>query len=416
MGTAGRLRLVDTPPGGAGEEQVPEVTLHTLGSEDAVPGCLPRCFVCSERISMPVPAPFPVELGIDSAILGSEVPTETFDSVSVLCQGATAFLDEDSATLEEVAESPALRNERVDLPFGELRLQIFEIVERTAATDTPEFTTTWSTELVLSGAARTIEEWSQAALSGLALISFCLDRPLRPDLVYALKPDRRVELYMQWRQINAPENTSPLLLESRIGPRPGSVSSAWARLSADAGEFMSNVVEHQLRRGAKPPWEAFLVIARCVELYFNYGDRFQTVRRPAADHAQLVAEVMASMPDDLRRDEGDWIEAALRNANRTGFLDQVRAVLGSFGDQVLRLCGIPSDHDEFARTVRDSRNYFTHHPSRRSGRVLDGRDLVVLQHRLWFLVRACILGEMGYSEPEIVERLGGRPRSYLIWG
>jgi hypothetical protein len=74
------------------------------------------------------------------------------------------------------------------------------------------------------------------------------------------------------------------------------------------------------------------------------------------------------------------------------------------------------DHDEFARTVRDSRNYFTHHPSRRSGRLLDGRDLVVLQHRLWFLVRACNLGEMGCAEPEIVQRLSGRPRSYLISG
>jgi hypothetical protein len=415
-GTVGRLRLVDMPPAFDADEPLPDVTIHTLEQHDSVPGCLPSCFVRSQLMSMPVPAPFPLELGVNSAILGAEDPDESFESIGVLCQAATGFLDEGSASLEEVASAGALRIERIDVPFGDLRLQIFEIVERSVPSDVPEFTTTWSSELFLSGSARTIADWSQSGLSALALISFCLDRPLRPDLIYAVARSRRVELHRQWRETDAPENTSPLLTESKAKDRLSSVSETWCRLREDAGEFINNVVDYQLRRGAKTPWDGYLVAARCLELYFNHADRFASVRRPAADHTAVVTEVMGSLSEDLRLAEGAWIEAALQNANRTGFLDQVRAVLGSFGGEVLRFCGVPTDHDEFAKTVRDSRNYFTHHPSRRPARALDGRDLVVLQHRLWFVVRACILREMGFSEPEIVALLRETSRSYLHTG
>ncbi|MGE0068026.1 MAG: HEPN domain-containing protein, partial [Solirubrobacterales bacterium] len=119
----------------------------------------------------------------------------------------------------------------------------------------------------------------------------------------------------------------------------------------------------------------------------------------------------------LREREGEWIERNLLNSNRASLLDQVRRVLDSFGGEVLRFCGIPEDREEFAKTVRDTRNYFTHFSSDRPARVPDGKALIVLQHRVWFLLRACLLRDMGFEEPEIVELLGDAgQRYYLIRG
>ena len=84
---------------------------------------------------------------------------------------------------------------------------------------------------------------------------------------------------------------------------------------------------------------------------------------------------------------------------------------------MLRFCGIPEDREEFARAVRDTRNFFTHLPSDRPARVPDGRGLVVLHHRLWFLLRACLLRDMGFEVPEVVELLAAAgQRHYLIRG
>jgi ApeA N-terminal domain 1 len=414
-GVAGRLRLVDLPPVAFADEPLAGVTLQTLDPTDALLGCLPSCFVRSEQISMPVPAPFPLELTVNSAILGSEHPEERFESVSVLCHRANEFLDLGSATLDEVAAEVALRIPRAEAPFGDLQLQIFEIVERAAVPDAPELITSWSTEILLSGPQRTVEEWADPGLQALALLSFCLDRPLGPDLIYSASTSSRVEFHARWRETNAPEGASAILPLSVAGDRLASVAEAWSRLGCEAGELMTNVIDYQLRRGSKTPWDAFVVVARCIELYYAYSDRFESVHRPSEEHAALVERVLNSLPADLRPVEGEWIEASLRNSNRTGILDQVRLLLDSFEAGVLSACRVPADREEFAKTIRDNRNYYTHHPSHRPPRTLDGRELVVLQHRLWFLTRACLLREMGYSDAEIAALLvDGGARSYIL--
>lgn len=43
-----------------------------------------------------------------------------------------------------------------------------------------------------------------------------------------------------------------------------------------------------------------------------------------------------------------------------------------------------------------------------------GRDLIVLHHRLWFLLRACLLRDMGFDEPEVVEILASAGSNYYL--
>jgi len=89
---------------------------------------------------------------------------------------------------------------------------------------------------------------------------------------------------------------------------------------------------------------------------------------------------MGDMSPELGEREGEWIEKVLLGSNRASLLDQIRRILDSFGGEVLRFCGVPTDREEFARTIRDTRNFFIHLPSDRPARVPDGRDLIVLHH------------------------------------
>jgi hypothetical protein len=95
--------------------------------------------------------------------------------------------------------------------------------------------------------------------------------------------------------------------------------------------------------------------------------------------------------------EHPLLEQVLRGSNRRSLLEQLMAVVASFDDEVPRRCGIPEDTEDFARSVRDNRNYYTHPTSDRPTRVAAGGQLLVLEHRLWFLVRACLFRELGFS-------------------
>ena len=192
---AGRLRLVEMPSVPLGDGRIEDVQLQLLEHHDSQPGCLPNCFVRSRQIGMPVSAPYPLELAINSAIIGSANPNETYGSLAVLSQGATSFLDAGSSSLADIASAGALRVERASAPFGTHRLQLFEIAERSAPGGTPEVTFTWSVELLLTGSHKPLGEWADAAMPALSLISFCLDKPLSPELVYSATESRRADLH-----------------------------------------------------------------------------------------------------------------------------------------------------------------------------------------------------------------------------
>jgi hypothetical protein len=125
---------------------------------------------------------------------------------------------------------------------------------------------------------------------------------------------------------------------------------------------------------------------------------------------------MRCLDSQLRADHGKWIRASLQNSNRASLLNQIEAILDSFEKDVLACCGLGSEERGFAQTLRDARNYFTH-PSSEARKTPEGRDLIVLQHRAWFLLRACILRELGLSEEQIAERLFAASQShYLVRG
>jgi hypothetical protein len=413
----GLLRMVESGGVGVSNDHLEGVRLNLLEGHDSGPACLPNCYVRAVRFGISETTPYPAEIAINSAIVGSEDAEQTYPSISISNHRAVRFLDRNPTTTQEVVTNHAVREERASVPFGEHQMQLLEIGIQDNSGDEAEVTVRWWTEIVLTGPPKTLVEWSNFVMPALALLSFCLDEPLSPERIHTMEGSRLVDLHLRWRENSAPSRPPPLMTLDKVGDRFAQVAETWGRIQLEAPELMWQLVEYQLRRGHRINADQFVLVARCLELYFSYSERFESVMRPPDEHRQLVMEVLDGMSPELREQEGEWIERNLLGSNRASLLDQIRRILDSFDGEVLRYCGVPEDREEFARTVRDTRNFFTHLPSERPPRVPDGRGLVALNHRLWFLLRACLLRDMGFEDPEMVELLAAAGQShYLIRG
>jgi hypothetical protein len=138
-------------------------------------------------------------------------------------------------------------------------------------------------------------------------------------------------------------------------------------------------------------------------LFHDFSGHRSVIRAKSA-HKKIVAEVLASLPPQIAEQHADWIQAALRDANRKRLVDQLRDLFDAQPAGVLEACEI-ANVDEFAAIARSSRNYFTHPTDKKPANVPDGRDLLVLRNRLWFLLRACVLGYLGFNEVSVVAAL-----------
>lgn len=410
----GLLRMVEPGGVGVGDDYLEDVRLSLLEGHDSGPACLPNCYVRAVRFGVPEMTPYPAEIAINSAIVGSDDAEQTYPSISISNHRAVRFLDRNSTRAQDVVSNYAVRAERASVPFGEHQMQLLEIGTVDNSGDEAEATVRWWMEVVLTGPPKTLVEWTNFVMPALTLLSFCLDEPLSPERIHTMDGGRPVDLHLRWRENSAPSRPAALITFDKVGDRFAQVAETWGRVQLEAPEFMWQLIEYQLRRGHRINADQFVLVARCLELYFSYSDRFKSVMRPPEEHRQLVAEVMEGMAPDLREREGEWIKRRLLDSNQASLLDQVRRILDSFGGEVLRFCGIPEDREEFAKTVRETRNYFTHFSSDRSARVPDGRALVVLHHRLWFLLRACLLRDMGFEEPEVVELLAAAGQTYYL--
>lgn len=413
----GLLRMVE--PGGVqlGDDNLEGVRLSLLEGHDSGPACLPNCYVKAVRFGIPNLTPYPAEIAINSAIVGSEVAEQTYPSISISNHRAVRFLDLNPTSTRDVVANHAVREERASVPFGEHQMQLVEIGTQDNSGDEAEVTVRWWMEIVLTGPPKTLVEWINFVMPALALLSFCLDEPLSPERIHTMDGSRPVDLHLRWRENSAPSRPPVLMTLDKVRDRFVQVAATWGRIQSEAPELMWQLIEYQMRRGHRINADQFVLVARCLELYFSYSERFESVMRPPEEHRQLVAQVMAGMSPALREQDGEWIERNLLSSSRASLLAQILRILDSFDGEVIRYCGIPEDQEEFAKAVRDTRNFFTHFPSERPVRVPDGRGLVVLNHRLWFLLRACLLRDMGFEDPEVVELLAAAGQQhYLIRG
>lgn len=64
----------------------------------------------------------------------------------------------------------------------------------------------------------------------------------------------------------------------------------------------------------------------------------------------------------------------------------------------------------FAQRAADTRHYYTHYDQRLAGKAATEMELVILTDRMWALIRACLLDELGLDMPRAGELLALDPR------
>ncbi|MDQ6617261.1 MAG: hypothetical protein M3083_21585 [Actinomycetota bacterium] len=146
--------------------------------------------------------------------------------------------------------------------------------------------------------------------------------------------------------------------------------------------------------------DRFYTAVAAIEAYHRYcvesdGD---LPRQEHSERVDRLDRILAEHAPDLR----EWATNAARPFNRIPLwrrITQIAAVLermtgGMFGDRV----------DEFAQAVEAARHGHAHALSRR-GSIQDGPDLYVAADALVWLLRACVMIDLGLSVEEAEERV-----------
>jgi hypothetical protein len=412
----GRVRFLEDVPDLAQLQSKPSLDPVAVTLPDGKGGgtdaCLLDSFVSATRFSAPLQPQFPITLTVNSVVVGSSDPERDFEEAKLSCPGLVDFFAGPSLTPQRAVELGSRGALLVTVETDTLRLDLREGVQVDDGAS-PEVRLRWYGELVIAGARRPLTEWAELLVEHLCLFAFLCDQPLRPRHIYADGDPGRVDFYASWPESAAPRRTLPLAVLPEIEDRVESIVAGWSALLEGAHDLVDHVVNFQLFREQGTWPDHLLSLSRCLELYFDYSSRFDSKYRPTAEHRVLVDEVTNMLPSEFGEEHGDWIRGALFNANQKRLVAQVEAILATLGSDVLAACGV-GEASEFARRVKAARNHYTHPSGAPGGDVPDGRNLVMHVNRLWFVVRACILHELGFGRDEIAMRLTRSGRQYLL--
>jgi hypothetical protein len=162
------------------------------------------------------------------------------------------------------------------------------------------------------------------------------------------------------------------------------------------------LAEYQHAGLATPSEEPLLYLARFIEQYHRV--RYDSLRLPK----KTFADRRRAVRDTLGADLGEWAYGLLANANERALAERVQELVGIHASVLGTALGPNSAR--FAQTLANTRNYYTHYSKRLEAKAATGLELIVLTERLWALVRACLLHELGFGAQEAGEMLALDPR------
>lgn len=410
----GRLRLVDEVPGIEIRNELTEPLFFIIqDSGTGTPGFVIDGFVVRHGISMPVPAAFPLEVSINKALVGVEDADVKFGKASVASTDLLDFFGSAEINQEDAATHQSIDRRRIVASYGSRGLEVAETTSRTV--DGTRLTVDWSGRISLSGDPLLLSDWADPLFQVLGFFSFCIDRPLIPERLFATGNGADVELHVGWREAAAPLSTAPLVTERTLETPVSALVDGWSELWEESPHLMQHVAAFQLRRDNLTLDDKLLVLVRTLELFHARAERMKSSIRTKVEHKRFRDAVVASLPDELAG-SAEWIKKSLNESNRKRLAAQIEDIVVDLGPEVISACGISGTAKEFGGVVAATRNQFTHPKKKVPKKVPEGRELLVLIHRLWFLVRAAIMDEIGMANREVVQALEGSSTKHYIVG
>lgn len=140
----------------------------------------------------------------------------------------------------------------------------------------------------------------------------------------------------------------------------------------------------------------FLSFAQAVETY--HGRRKYSKVLPPEQHEVKMKEILGNVPEEHKK----WLKAALAFSNSKSLLIRLDELVN---DSIAVMDPILADKEVFTKTVKNTRNYYTHYSQELRKKALRGYDLHFLTERLSILLQSCLMIELGISPEQQIELL-----------
>jgi ApeA N-terminal domain 1 len=409
----GDLRLegiLAGPKGGV----MPDADVMHGTAIDGTALALINAFPVNLQIVSPKPS-YPHRFFVNRLLIGTHDADQVFGRLRVVISDLLAFTASSGLSITQ-GGSGLQPDEKVEIswdPMPEMPKVKVEgdevefVAEHNFQGDEYEFCLEHRVEVELRGSPRPLLEWHAVSGAVVGFLCFFLGYPTKPERLYAPLEDHEVEEVFQHRDGGSgPKRGGPWITLDLIEDEFDEALRGWfAFAQSDPGAF--ELLSEYLRfPGRLLNQDRLLYLARIIELYYRGGDRFVQTLKPKEEHKARKKAVVEAVPECDR----EWVAKSLARSNEKTLRERVYELVESFGDVLFPLF---EDLGEFAAGATDNRNYYTHYSerTREAGRVVEGIELHELVTRLLFLVRACLLREMGFGDEQIKVLLG-RDRTF----
>jgi hypothetical protein len=356
------------------------------------PLCLTNCFV--NRLDIAA-VQYPQTWTVNGTLLGSDTADPEIQEMRVYLHGLRDFYGE---PLVETKQSEAEGRDGIDIRWQsspEVRVQL-DTTELIFDDDWSMKAGSTSVELVArprlriaSSAPAPEADLDEILGPAILLIGICRGAPLRiEEKRLVLATGEEIRSLSGYRPIDQPSSAqSSWLMLGNLTPLDRTVS-AWMSLNQELPEATAMLAEYH-RAGRSTPWsDRLLYLARFVEQY--HRARHSSLRMPKADFRQRRREVRDALGGEL----GAWVYGLAEHANERRLAERLQELIDQLGDVVDDALPDPT---VFGQEVADTRNYYTHYSEHLAEKAATDFDLVLLTKRLWLVVRALLLDELGFD-------------------
>jgi hypothetical protein len=140
--------------------------------------------------------------------------------------------------------------------------------------------------------------------------------------------------------------------------------------------------------------QEFLNIVQAIESY--HRRRMKKTVLPKDEHKARIRAILSETPDEYK----DWLKEILNYSNEPRLRQRL---IELFEKAEIILSPIISNKEEFAKKVADTRNYHTHYDQRLKDKTAKGGEMALLTKQLSYMLQACLLLELNFSQEKCVE-------------
>jgi len=156
----------------------------------------------------------------------------------------------------------------------------------------------------------------------------------------------------------------------------------------------------------------FLNAVQAIESYHRRSETTNKFDIDPKEHDKRMVKTICFAPIEYK----EWLLAKLKYSNEISLSQRLKEVISSHIEIAEFYIGSKRDQKEFIRLVVDTRNFLTHFDKRSEAKRARGANLLILIDKIKIVIRACLLKEIGISDPEIAAILRRyKEKSFLSW-